>query len=902
MKIGIWAIFEHGNTLGTIKPNEGIGVYLFNIINKFKGEFSEIKVFCLKDDKDFISSKFCSDLKLKFITLDISEKEKVEIHKSFYVKIIKKLKNFWVNFVLELRPKKVLELFKKKIGPKSGVLIFVFILPILFLLYVFDKYLKTTYQILKVVVKKIVGFFSKNNALPSYHPTQDYFDRFNLKKEQINQAIEKSQCDVWFLPTMYSSFPITKPFLLLIYDMVTAHYPEWFDRIDVFRSYRYALRNSCAATKVGCMSDFVSKTDLVQILGIEKSKIVVVNPALPSPIKNFSCSSNKIVNLKKQKYLFYPTVMRQQKNILNLFLALKLLRMDHNFCDLNLVLTVPGNLKESELNTRLIQQLGLNECVSVLGEIDRGDIEWLYHNAQLAVISSFYEGIGLQLFEAVSCGCPLVCSDIKVFREQCEEFSIPVNYFNPNDPFDIVDKIKATLFDTNLKNQQQVSYDAVNQRDWVNVSASWSKILKYDLFSKKNDPALPVKPKKLFLFLQLFFLGGVWQATKDLINELVLVNNAEKKFEITLGVDSAQNDFCDLKKIVNVEKIEFDLVDPESLPIYGITDFNFDVDDQRKKANAFFVISNLSALKADVWFGLIDRFKYPLFPEKKYGLIVYDMIQERAPETFPEAFFPIYNEGIKPSVYYSDLVVTTNAVTQSDVKKFIGHKNDLIEVVPVSCEPAKRFQNLIPIQVDIPRTPFILNVSNGAMHKGIIPMLKGYAELKKIHSEPPLLVVCGVNTEKFSPSYGGVEDYPTWVNVRALVGELGLLENIDVVFLGHVSDEELFYLFENCKTIVNSSNHDNGSFNLIEGHYFGKPTISTRYDAAEWLYKRFSVPVAFFEPNDFKGLGFCIADAVKKQPLSGDELALIRLKLTDKELSLKVYAERFYNLLIKLAG
>ena len=45
-----------------------------------------------------------------------------------------------------------------------------------------------------------------------------------------------------------------------------------------------------------------------------------------------------------------------------------------------------------------------------------------------------------------------------------------------------------------------------------------------------------------------------------------------------------------------MEKIEFDLVDPESLPIYGITDFNFDTDDQRKKANAFFVISNLSAL------------------------------------------------------------------------------------------------------------------------------------------------------------------------------------------------------------------------------------------------------------------------------------------------------------------
>ena len=265
MKIGIWAIFEHGNTLGTIKPNEGIGVYLFNIINGFKGEFSEIKVFCLKEDKDFIRNKFCSDINLEFITLDISEKEKVKINKRFYVKIINNLKSFWVSLASKLKPKKTFDVLNQKIGTKGAVLIFVFILPFLFFLYVFDKYLRTTYQIFKVVFKKTLGFFVKKNDLPLYHPTQDYFDRFNLKKEQINQAIEKSQCDVWLLPTMYSSFPITKPFLLLIYDMVTAHFPEWFDRIDVFRSYRYALRNSCAATKVGCMSDFVSKTDLVQI-------------------------------------------------------------------------------------------------------------------------------------------------------------------------------------------------------------------------------------------------------------------------------------------------------------------------------------------------------------------------------------------------------------------------------------------------------------------------------------------------------------------------------------------------------------------------------------------------------------------------------------------------------------
>jgi glycosyltransferase involved in cell wall biosynthesis len=78
-----------------------------------------------------------------------------------------------------------------------------------------------------------------------------------------------------------------------------------------------------------------------------------------------------------------------------------------------------------------VSKLGLEDNVILTGHIQKDDLAVLYNLADMLVFPSFYEGFGLPPLEAMACGCPVICSDIGILREVCEE---AVLYCNPYDP------------------------------------------------------------------------------------------------------------------------------------------------------------------------------------------------------------------------------------------------------------------------------------------------------------------------------------------------------------------------------------------------------------------------------------------------------------------------------------
>ena len=70
------------------------------------------------------------------------------------------------------------------------------------------------------------------------------------------------------------------------------------------------------------------------------------------------------------------------------------------------------------------------------------DLVYFYKNALALVHPSLSEGFGLPLIEAAYFNCPIIASDINVFKELLGN-----NYlsFNPNDVNDITSKIKIFI-------------------------------------------------------------------------------------------------------------------------------------------------------------------------------------------------------------------------------------------------------------------------------------------------------------------------------------------------------------------------------------------------------------------------------------------------------------------------
>jgi len=125
----------------------------------------------------------------------------------------------------------------------------------------------------------------------------------------------------------------------------------------------------------------------------------------------------------------------QRKNYLRLIDALAKLRDEGQ--DLNLVIVGNDSGERKRIQER-IDASNLNQRVTLLSGLSDLEVRCAYKLASLFVFPSSYEGFGIPILEAMAAGCPMVLSDIPVFREITQNRGI---YF----PFDDVDALAESI-------------------------------------------------------------------------------------------------------------------------------------------------------------------------------------------------------------------------------------------------------------------------------------------------------------------------------------------------------------------------------------------------------------------------------------------------------------------------
>jgi glycosyltransferase involved in cell wall biosynthesis len=105
-------------------------------------------------------------------------------------------------------------------------------------------------------------------------------------------------------------------------------------------------------------------------------------------------------------YILFLGGINPLKNIANLLRAFRQLVPSH---DVDLVL---AGFKRWRFERELapIQELGLQDRVRYVGYIPDEELAALYSGAECLALPSWYEGFGIPIVEAMSCGCPVVTS------------------------------------------------------------------------------------------------------------------------------------------------------------------------------------------------------------------------------------------------------------------------------------------------------------------------------------------------------------------------------------------------------------------------------------------------------------------------------------------------------------
>ena len=225
--------------------------------------------------------------------------------------------------------------------------------------------------------------------------------------------------------------------VVTIHDLIFLRHPEFYNPIDV-QIYKWKFRQTIKEADYIIAISECTKRDILEYGGnlVSEDKITLIYQSC-SP--RFNTSQNyKTSNLNSELGCYVLSVgsIEPRKNTM---LALKALH--HLPDDISLVLVG----RHTAYTDKLIQYAranGLEHRLHILHGVPDADLPALYAGAECFVYPSVYEGFGIPIIEAISCGLPVVACTGSCLEEAGGPDSL---YVAPNDAIGMANAIRRSL-------------------------------------------------------------------------------------------------------------------------------------------------------------------------------------------------------------------------------------------------------------------------------------------------------------------------------------------------------------------------------------------------------------------------------------------------------------------------
>jgi len=223
--------------------------------------------------------------------------------------------------------------------------------------------------------------------------------------------------------------------VVTVHDMIFEQFPELYD--DPYSRNLRKRKTECIknADAVICVSDTTKKT-VKSYLNLSSQKIYVVHLAASGIFKRLSMTKNAISLGINKPFILYSGQRWPHKNFDTLAKAYSFWNNKQDFS-----LIVVGKPWSDEEKKRL-EDLNIYGHVTLKTGVDDQYLCCLYNLASAFVYPSLYEGFGIPLLEAMSCGCPIIASRIPSTIEIGGD--IPY-YFDPQNVDELLHAIDTAI-------------------------------------------------------------------------------------------------------------------------------------------------------------------------------------------------------------------------------------------------------------------------------------------------------------------------------------------------------------------------------------------------------------------------------------------------------------------------
>ena len=228
-----------------------------------------------------------------------------------------------------------------------------------------------------------------------------------------------------------------------------------YSKKDILRFFPNYPADNIFVTPLAANSSFI-KLDKANCKSILKNKYNIDNP-----------------------FVLYIGGFSSRKNVKELITSFKKINTSLNNSDYRLVLC--GSVKDE--GNKLInycKEIGIYENIIFTGFVPDEDLPLFYNASDTFVYPSLYEGFGLPPLEAMSCGTPVITSNLTSIPEVCNDSAILINPFNKDE---LADSLLKLLNSNSLRDEFSIK-GFENSKNFT-----WQKTAKLtlDAYEKINN-------------------------------------------------------------------------------------------------------------------------------------------------------------------------------------------------------------------------------------------------------------------------------------------------------------------------------------------------------------------------------------------------------------------------------
>ena len=235
------------------------------------------------------------------------------------------------------------------------------------------------------------------------------------RKYSLQEQFELAhRCRVDGLDVFHSPFYVTPwfapcPVVVTIHDLIPFLFNIYnLPKRQLIRlGYRLAVKK---AARVIADSEN-TRGDLSRVLGVSRDKTTVVHLATSRDLYHPNAEACERDYLLARYGIRQPYVLTlsaknwRTKNLSGVLKALAICQKEVGFAFQTVIVGPPDGFYEASKGNTVAM-----ENIVVTGFVPAADLPKLYRGADVFLLGSKYEGFGLPLLEAMSCGCGVVCS------------------------------------------------------------------------------------------------------------------------------------------------------------------------------------------------------------------------------------------------------------------------------------------------------------------------------------------------------------------------------------------------------------------------------------------------------------------------------------------------------------